>query len=619
MDSLQNVYPDAPLNPGSQEMRIFELLPGLRGSKIHGRLIRHDLQRTGVTLLFEALSYRWGLTQNAKTIQLNNNLDFKITAALESALQVLRSVEEARLIWIDAICINQGDVQERNHQVQLMRKIYSHAKTVRIWLDVDIDDNCAAMVKLRSFDSLSDQKDLGQDPSFWEPLCAVSKDAYWMRVWIQQEISNARSLAIQCRRVLIPVPKWYHYVRLTYERTEALDFNTPVWLDWLDIRPNLQLPKRFGFWNSAVHPVKGSTLSEDNLNLLSILSSSFKFKCTDDRDRLYGLLHLAQDYSEEDIEINYEYSVSEVYTSVARFLLLKYKSLEFLLFAGINWRDPSKEREVPTWVPDWRAPSTRSWLSHSPKQRQEASQLEVKFQSAITGNGSSLQTYGLRIDRIEYMFCFPEGVDLYNSSAMTFLQTCGNMIQKSISVRADAESGASVHENIFNLPQWHALARVLSGVDFLKREDSGANNTLRAIVTSSADKLVKAIQSSGATVETDLVRMIDIIRPNNSNDPHPGGVFVQFLWGVIGKHQPFVGRNGGIGMALSSAQPGDEVWIIPGCDQPMILRSNRGHYLVVGEGSYDGANRGELLRDIPDDVEIGDVINSYKFESITLC
>lgn len=260
MDSLQNVYPDAPIDPGSEDIRIFQLLPGTFGNKISGRLIRHNMQRSNAIQSYEALSYRWVTTLRTQTIELNQSPNFGITAALESALQILRISNQARMIWIDAICINQEDVQERNYQVKLMRRIYLQAKTVRIWLDVDIDPSCAAMIKLQSLNEQSSKKDLRDDPSFWEPLCVVFKDHYWMRVWIQQEISNAKSLAIQCRRVLMPVVNCYHYIRIIWNRTTALNFNTPIWLDWLDVRPNLRLPKRFGVVDSSAHPVQGSTL-----------------------------------------------------------------------------------------------------------------------------------------------------------------------------------------------------------------------------------------------------------------------------------------------------------------------------------------------------------------------
>jgi hypothetical protein len=117
--------------------------------------------------------------------------------------------------------------------------------------------------------------------------------------------------------------------------------------------------------------------------------------------------------------------------------------------------------------------------------------------------------------------------------------------------------------------------------------------------------------------------MLDIIQMK-SMDNEPGGIFdsgatfAKLAWGVIGKHQPFVGINGGIGLALKSAVAGDEVWMILGCDKPMILRPMGEYYLVVGEGYYDGVNRGELMKDIPECIEFGDMIGGYRVESLEL-
>jgi hypothetical protein len=101
----------------------------------------------------------------------------------------------------------------------------------------------------------------------------------------------------------------------------------------------------------------------------------------------------------------------------------------------------------------------------------------------------------------------------------------------------------------------------------------------------------------------------------------PDKIFARLAWGTIGKHLPFVGTKGGIGTALISAKAGDEIWLVLGCDKPMILRLVDDHYVVIGEGYYDGANRGELLADIPEDqedVNVGDLIGSYKIEMICL-
>lgn len=170
----------------------------------------------------------------------------------------------------------------------------------------------------------------------------------------------------------------------------------------------------------------------------------------------------------------------------------------------------------------------------------------------------------------------------------------------------------------FSSSQWYSLVRLLSGVDLLKRGDSNANEILRTGISTGADSLVKTSRSYEAKARDQPLLMIDIIRPSPPPKSESGEIFARLAWGIIGKHQPFARENGGIGTGLMSAEVGDDLWIINSCDQPMILRNNGDHHLVVGEGSYDGANRGELLSDIPDDVRIGDAIDRYKYESINL-
>jgi hypothetical protein len=203
-----------------------------------------------------------------------------------------------------------------------------------------------------------------------------------MRVWIQQEISNAADLVIQCRNVILPISNVYYFLRLASSKVSSGDINTPTWIDWVDIYPNIHLPSRFGFLDSHHRPLQGSTLSTTDLNLLGVLATSFNLQCTDDRDRLYGILHLANDYSEGVLTISYDYSVKETYTSVAKFVLRKYNSLNFLLYSSQNRRLPDQERALARWVPDWRDPSTRIWIAYWPKFENAVPRLLSLFKQA---------------------------------------------------------------------------------------------------------------------------------------------------------------------------------------------------------------------------------------------
>ena len=83
---------------------------------------------------YQALSYAWGHGRGYRNIYLEGYL-YRVTENLAAALQQLSQPRSGvQLIWIDAICINQQDPQERNHQVSKMRAIYDQVECVMIWL-----------------------------------------------------------------------------------------------------------------------------------------------------------------------------------------------------------------------------------------------------------------------------------------------------------------------------------------------------------------------------------------------------------------------------------------------------------------------------------------------------
>jgi hypothetical protein len=82
---------------------------------------------------YKALSYMWG-TEAVKQRIILNGAEFDIGQNLWDALHYLRGLGNQMPFWIDAICINQGDVPERNKQLAMMKWIYFRADTVVIWL-----------------------------------------------------------------------------------------------------------------------------------------------------------------------------------------------------------------------------------------------------------------------------------------------------------------------------------------------------------------------------------------------------------------------------------------------------------------------------------------------------
>ena len=114
----------------AQEIRVVLLSPGQWDDEISCRLINSSLESP---LEYEALSYVWAQEPGHRYIRLNGSMH-QITTNLFLALRRLRKASEARYIWIDALCINQDNGEERNHQVALMGSIYKSCTRALLWL-----------------------------------------------------------------------------------------------------------------------------------------------------------------------------------------------------------------------------------------------------------------------------------------------------------------------------------------------------------------------------------------------------------------------------------------------------------------------------------------------------
>jgi hypothetical protein len=130
MEQSTNTFLYRPLQTSPQELRLVFIQPGSFFSPINC-VLKHEFLKDEP--FFEALSYVWGNAQETVPILLNGHV-FNLTTNLEFALQHLRLEEGVRTFWIDAICINQLGVEERNQQVRSMGEFYKAAQQTIVWL-----------------------------------------------------------------------------------------------------------------------------------------------------------------------------------------------------------------------------------------------------------------------------------------------------------------------------------------------------------------------------------------------------------------------------------------------------------------------------------------------------
>ncbi|OCK74940.1 HET-domain-containing protein, partial [Lepidopterella palustris CBS 459.81] len=114
-------------------VRLLRIPPKSEGAELHCILFHEDLETT--TVGYEALSYHWGDSEVRQTIYCYDSANYiKITPNLHSALRRFRDRHVGRILWVDAVCINQGDRNEKSDQIPLMQEIFANARRVLIWL-----------------------------------------------------------------------------------------------------------------------------------------------------------------------------------------------------------------------------------------------------------------------------------------------------------------------------------------------------------------------------------------------------------------------------------------------------------------------------------------------------
>lgn len=181
MRRLENSYFDmahfeySPLKKG--QIRLLTIDPAADPSEpISCRLATVEL---GVELNYRALSYVWGAPLPKSRIRLEGCY-FNVTANLAAILLAIRNTHRATSLWVDALCINQGDNAEKSQQVAQMDDIYYLADEVVVWLGPSNNTTEADMEMFRGIEQCLDRHGINDLVGFMYCICEISKEAQAM-------------------------------------------------------------------------------------------------------------------------------------------------------------------------------------------------------------------------------------------------------------------------------------------------------------------------------------------------------------------------------------------------------------------------------------------------------
>jgi hypothetical protein len=210
------------------------------------------------------------------------------------------------LFWADAICINQDDILERNHQVNLMSKIYSQADLVITWLG-EARENSTVALKLLT-EVYQSVLCGGFDPTLFlrqvSPgekiaLLELLRRSYWKRLWIVQEILLAKDIILLCGNEAC---KW---IAISSSRDALMKHDISF-----KQTPGYHIIRSKDRWTDS--GVKSKKSLQTLVELLPDV------ECHDQRDHIFGLLGLLPE--DQQMRVDYGSSVSEVLDGAILFL-----------------------------------------------------------------------------------------------------------------------------------------------------------------------------------------------------------------------------------------------------------------------------------------------------------
>ena len=301
-------------------IRILKILPGLPDDTVSCELKHVPRQDDG----YVCLSYMWGDESDCHPITVNGKRHL-VRRNLWNFLRLARKLKISDWLWIDAVCIDQSNIDERNHQVQQMAAIYKGAKHVLVYpghiprqLQITAflahHSHRAGVPVIKWYEQVSNSYKLARlrykltrfvDLQRSSKLLTASELPYWKRTWIIQEILLSKECFVITDCGMI---RWCRF-QFMYDHCE-------VFLGEDNSEAGLLSDVSSGGWTPG---------GRDFSHLLQMSDSSH---CSDIRDRLYGLLGLAPEC--EGFAVDYRRSSKMLLLDFLEHLFLKSYSLSKL-------------------------------------------------------------------------------------------------------------------------------------------------------------------------------------------------------------------------------------------------------------------------------------------------
>ena len=350
------------LNVINKEFRVLIIRPGRRSEPIVCDLETRRSEHASCPN-YEALSYVWGGSPGPRTITLRGRR-VPVTKNLRSALRHLRYREHPRVVWIDALCINQDDLQERSNQVRMMRSIYQFASQVIVWLgplmrsQTVFIDAIFRHAKDPALHWTAPNHDEGSKVAHATPsslLFLFFNNPWWRRIWTVQEAAVATRLIYVCGKIIIPPDTFKKVAESCLHHLGRCCDSSASHVDALELMTRMK----------TIIELERLRGLNRRITFLEAFQMNRYREATDPRDMIFGLIGLTSGL--DNAIIDYDATIQTIYIRSSIDIINSTGSLEIFNHIlpsstsrynrGISrrdWNHNNLETEnLPSWVPAW--------------------------------------------------------------------------------------------------------------------------------------------------------------------------------------------------------------------------------------------------------------------------
>ncbi|KAM3071625.1 hypothetical protein ACMFMG_009498 [Clarireedia jacksonii] len=581
-------------------VRLLTLFPGDRTQPIKCSLSVVDLIGPDMED-YDALSYVWGPPDTSASIVINDQ-PFSVSYLLYQALVHLRDEKTPRVLWIDALCVNQNDLAERSSQVLFMHQIYSDAARVVVWLGGEEPWGLK-----QSISSIGSRGRDGDKPNVHFGITRVVSNLlsrpWWTRVWIVQEFILARNVQIQCGTRTM---SWEQFCVLVNGSVNRSFF--PKHLVFYDEFQSLRRARELrtsSVSNAKVNKTRDSKSGDPTDNqlhhatdLLSLIYNFRSRRATEPRDKVFAFLGLAEDnHGFTLLKPDYSRQISSLCIDLARQHIHHSHTLSVVALAECTRKTPQTPQSstgnsgdyIPSWCPSFMSDDVYHRLQWRPlwtglpteeSKFSATSYLSIHFMSSASSSPMSEAS-------------IVNAGEKFNNLNIQVLSNFKSTISDDCRLEGVDELVAQTKTNITwesVVPRWRILARKTVHTRMGLEDESGFEGDEVPV-----EELFHLTLTAGR-----------FSAAPSGNDPREEE-YLQTRRGICSNRRFFATRDGRIGIGPDDLKAGDEVHLALGMQVPMILRKaideREGEFLgwiYIGQAYIHDrmVYRGDLKNDI---------------------